>query len=406
MKFGLMSYDYTTNLGNEVQSIAARRFLPQIDYFIEHEQLNLFRSNEKVKMIMNGWYLDCLNSWPPSKSINPLLISMHFTTSINDTKMIISSSESKDFFSSYGPVGCRDYATLNLLNDLDIDAYYSGCLTLTLNSNNKKTDYKYIVVNSWNSKKLIDFLKTKSDLPIYDIHQESIHSLDQKYLGIIPSYYTSFYNHNEKFFIAENMLKLYENAHCVITDRVHCALPCLAFKTPVLFFNSASFAPERLKGINDLVLESTFEDYKKNYNMFDVENPPNNSKKYLKIRNDLIKKTKRFTGYVSDSYELGWTNDKIIYEQTYLLTNTARASRSYMQGVIDLTKKYESKIENQDQVISDQNRVISDQNRVISNQDQVISNQNQVINEMQKSNSWKLTKPLRKFTNVIKNLKK
>ena len=54
-----MKYSYTTNLGNEIQSIAARRFLPKIDYYIEHEKLNLFQNQEKVKMILNGWYLDC-----------------------------------------------------------------------------------------------------------------------------------------------------------------------------------------------------------------------------------------------------------------------------------------------------------------------------------------------------------
>ena len=32
-----MSYDYTINLGNEIQTIAARRFLPKIEYYIDHE---------------------------------------------------------------------------------------------------------------------------------------------------------------------------------------------------------------------------------------------------------------------------------------------------------------------------------------------------------------------------------
>ena len=146
MKYGLMKYSYTTNLGNEIQSIAARRFLPQIDYYIEHEKLNLFQNQEKVKMIMNGWYLDCLKSWPPSDSIDPLLISMHFTTSANDTKTVISSPESRDFLSTYGPVGCRDYATLELLKEIDIDAYYSGCLTLTLESKKTKTEKDYIQI--------------------------------------------------------------------------------------------------------------------------------------------------------------------------------------------------------------------------------------------------------------------
>lgn len=88
MKYGLMSYAYTTNLGNEIQSIAARRFLPKIDYYIDHEKLNLFNSHDKIKMIMNGWYLDCLKSWPPSKSIDPLLISMHLIHHLIIQKML------------------------------------------------------------------------------------------------------------------------------------------------------------------------------------------------------------------------------------------------------------------------------------------------------------------------------
>lgn len=34
MKFGLMKYSYTTNLGNEIQSIAARQYLPHIDLYV------------------------------------------------------------------------------------------------------------------------------------------------------------------------------------------------------------------------------------------------------------------------------------------------------------------------------------------------------------------------------------
>ena len=52
----------------------------------------------------------------------------------------------------------------------------------------------------------------------------------------------------------ENILNIYENAYCVITDRVHCTFPCLAFKTPVLFIDSASFGRERFEDIGKLVL--------------------------------------------------------------------------------------------------------------------------------------------------------
>ena len=66
MKYGLMCYGYTTNLGNEIQSIAARRFLPEVDYYIDHEMIESFDEDANVKMIMNGWYLDCPKAWPPS----------------------------------------------------------------------------------------------------------------------------------------------------------------------------------------------------------------------------------------------------------------------------------------------------------------------------------------------------
>lgn len=377
-----MKYSYTTNLGNEIQSIAARRFLPKIDYYIEHEKLNLFNTHEKVKMIMNGWYLDCLKSWPPSDSIDPLLISMHFTTSFNNTKKVISSKESKDFFSSYGPVGCRDYATLNLLNELDIDAYYSGCLTLTLESDKPKTDNEYIVVNSNKSVEIIEFLKSKTDLPIYDINQLTIHSFDKKYLERLPTFnrLTSFYDFNEKFFIAENILNIYKNAHCVLTDRVHCAFPCLALKTPILFLNTAKFAPERFERIEELVLKSSLDDYKNNYDIFDVENPPKNSQKYLKIRKDLINKTKGFTGHISKSYESNYDDKEIMNYQTYLLTNTALRTREYMRNVRVLSKNYES-------IISNKDKTIKEYQKTINEMDKINKKQKRIINEMQNSNS-------------------
>lgn len=411
MKFGLMKYSYTTNLGNEIQSIAARRFLPKVDYYIEHEKLNLFQSPKKVKLIMNGWYFDCLKSWPPSDSIDPLLISMHFNAS-DDVKKVLSSKESEDFFSSYGPVGCRDYSTLNFLNELGIDAYYSGCLTLTLEKTSPKTHRKYIVVNCYDDE-IIDFLKTKTNLPIYDIHQESFFSFDKRFLKReARSYYlTSFFDYNEKFFLAENILKLYENAHCVITDRVHCAFPCLAFKTPVLFFNSAKFEPNRFKGIDELVSVSNFQEYKTNYDMFDVENPPKNSDKYLRIKKDLIKKTKKFTGHLSDSYELYFDDDEIRNFQTNLLTAASRESRKYMIDARNLSNNYETKISDKDKsieyfrnsvfekdrIIGDYEDLINQKNKTIENQNKTIEKQKMLINEMQKSISWKLTKPIRKW---------
>ena len=350
MKYGLISYDYTTNLGNEIQSIAARRFLPQIDYYIEHEKLDQF-TGDNVKMIMNGWFVDCPTAWPPSDSINPLLVSMHFTTTTKNKKRVeaILTPESRKFFSQYGPVGCRDMHTVDFLNDNDIEAYFTGCLTLTLDSGDKKPQKDdgndYIVVNMENPDELISFLKQKTDKKIYRIQQDMMPSFKKAFPGEMPKWLynlTSFYNSKEKFFMAENILKVYENASCVITDRLHCALPCLALETPVMLFNERGMK-ERFDGISQLLLESDIDEYKSNYNIFDVENPPENSKEYIKIRNDLIKKCSEFTGHINNSCYSDISTNELIDKNTLILSRNAIETRNYFKEVLKLYEKTERK---------------------------------------------------------------
>ena len=361
MQYGLMTYKKTINLGNEIQSIAARRFLPKIDHYIDHEELHLFNNPEKVKMIMNGWYLDTLEAWPPSSDIDPLLISMHFNTSVNETKDVILSEKSRDFFSSYGPVGCRDYPTVELLRDNGIDAYYSGCLTLTLESANIENDQEYIVVNSVKARPIIKYLKTKTDLPIYDIYQLTMRSMDEKYLldDSLSQKLTSFYDYDEKFLKAENLLRIYDNAKCVITERLHAALPALGLKTPVLFINTASYGLERLEGISDLVNETTLDDYRNDYSIFDVENPPQNPDSYLKIRDDLIKKTKKFTGHINKDYS-SYSLEKQNFENMMLISRTCKQTSKYMRNANKINHKQAEKIRELENTISMQEKRISE----------------------------------------------
>lgn len=357
--YGLMSYKYTINLGNEIQSIAARRFLPEIDYYIDHERIHLFENSDKVKMIMNGWYLDCLEAWPPSEDIDPLLISMHFNSSINETKEVILSAESRDYFSSYGPVGCRDYPTLNLLEENGIDAYYSGCLTLTLQGSKSKNGGGYVAVNSNRPEPIIDYLKTQTDLPVYDVNQVTTLSYDEKYLKNpkLNQKLTSFYDVDEKFLMAENLLNIYENASCVITDRMHAALPSLGLETPVLFINDAEWGLERLEGISELVRETTLDEYKKDYSIFDVENPPKNLDRYMKLRKNLIEKAKKFTGHISDDY-YSYSSGEQALKNKLLISRTYAETKDYMSSVNHNNRQNMKKIKSQEaEIASLKNRI-------------------------------------------------
>ena len=446
MKYGLICYDYTTNLGNEIQSIAARRFLPKVDHYIEHEKLERFDRPDKVKMIMNGFFVDCPAAWPPSDKIDPLLVSMHFSTTNEKKITAFLSPESKEYFSQHGSVGCRDMHSLNFLNENDIEAHFTGCLTLTLDSGKKKdlqNDDGYIIVNINNADPIISFLKEKTDKKIYRIQQEMIPSFKKAFPGQMPlKLYnlSSYYNYREKFFMAENLLKVYENASCVLTDRLHCALPCLAFKTPVILFNERHMK-ERFNGLSDLLLESTFEEYQNDYNIFDVDNPPENSDKYLKIRNNLIKTCSDFTGTVNDSCYSNFSYDDLVKNNTLILSRNAIETRQYFQEVLKFNKNLEKSKNKEIKSLKEKNKDQKEKNESLKakNKNQTekieslkaqdkkhkekieglkaqdkkhkeeikslkakIKRQGKIIREMESSRSWRMTRPMRSFTNSFK----
>lgn len=54
MKYGLFKYE-TENIGDEIQSIAARRFLPSVDTYIDRDRLGEYCPDEETKIITNGW---------------------------------------------------------------------------------------------------------------------------------------------------------------------------------------------------------------------------------------------------------------------------------------------------------------------------------------------------------------
>lgn len=128
IKYALLKYVYTNNIGDEIQSISAKRFLPRVDCYINRDNINEFNDKENVKMIINGWFTHNPENWPPQKSnIHPLLISFHITKLYHET---LTRPESIRYFKKHEPVGCRDYHTAKLLRDKGVKAYFSGCLTL------------------------------------------------------------------------------------------------------------------------------------------------------------------------------------------------------------------------------------------------------------------------------------
>jgi hypothetical protein len=119
--------------------------LPKVDTFIDRERLDSFFNIDKHKIILNGWFMHEPNHWPPASKLDPLMVSMHITREIDPSvnfnrippASMIFSEVGIEYFKKHSPIGARDLDTLSQLQERGIDAYFSGCLTLTLRGPSK-----------------------------------------------------------------------------------------------------------------------------------------------------------------------------------------------------------------------------------------------------------------------------
>jgi hypothetical protein len=276
LRFGLLAYNDTNNLGDEIQSIAARQFLPAIDYYVDREALDAFAPapDQEVRMILNGWFCHRPERWPPSPSIRPLLISFH----VSETRGMWSGLRPTDVFAQdavrhylkrHGPVGARDFSTLDFLQRLGIDSYFSGCLTMALQRPAVARDHDLVVLN---------------DVP--DEVLRIIPSLTRK--RVVVTFHNDFerLDIHARFKKAQQLLDLYARAGCVVTTRLHGALPCLAYKTPVLLID---VAPDqyRFSGLSNLTHHCAADEFCALKVDYDVNDPPPNPTNYLQYRTKL-----------------------------------------------------------------------------------------------------------------------
>lgn len=282
MKYGILvtsPINEYKNIGDYIQSLAALQYIPEGAEceFIEKENIASYDVEDKVKTIMNAWYIWHPENWPPREnSIDPLLTSIHITP-LTAEKMM--DNGGKEYFIKHGPVGCRDTGTLEILQSKGVPSYFSACLTLTLGEK-----YKY-----HGTRKGIIFVDPYIP-PIRYVHesgniyyptnvlksigyflQSPIKSIKLSKRNFFKGrfFFQSLYNacmfyhayssmfddellmnaeyithmvHVEKGYSqksllkqAEDLVNKYARAELVITSRIHCALPCTGLETPVLF---------------------------------------------------------------------------------------------------------------------------------------------------------------------------
>ena len=244
--FGIL-FSKTSNLGDDIQTIAQMQYIPKNAKTIIVEREHLDKETRKCIVIMNGWWMHDDRNFPPHKSINPIYISFH----IEQNKKGMLSNKSIDHFKKHGHIGCRDLNTMKLLQNKGVDSYLSRCLTLTLKnpfSNPKRTKI-YIVDAHLPSKNLYPY---GADHLLEKLIPKSIREQAIYIEHEIPTFINKNDIYQRQKYVQENLLNKYAEAKLVITSRLHCTLPCVAYNTPCILLFDRLHTDQRYEGLTNL----------------------------------------------------------------------------------------------------------------------------------------------------------
>lgn len=279
--FGYISHS-TVNIGDDIQSLAAKQFLPDAAVAVDREFISEFTFPSNVQVAVSGWFMHQRgaywdlpvpppeNSWPPAPVVDPFFISLHLTKTFHST---VFTDAGVEYLTAHGPIGARDFYTLDELRARGIPSYFSGCLTMTLRRPPlRRNDVIYLVDLDQSS---IDYIKQRVHSPVAVVtHGKSILPF------LAPAHRLQY---------AEYLLGLYRRAKCVVTTRLHAALPCLALGTPVLMLASETpgFLNPRFHGLIEHVRHTSTEELRAGVVDYDCDAPPPNPTTYLPIRANL-----------------------------------------------------------------------------------------------------------------------
>jgi hypothetical protein len=283
LKYGLLTYRESYNLGDEIQSLAARQFLPRVDFTVDREALSSLAIEEPSSLILNGWFMHHPENFPPRGNTRPLLTSMHISqdASLENERGVLPHQhllfgERAEYFRRWGPVGGRDWHTVALLHRHDIPAYWSGCLTLTLSPPSPAPPRDDVVCAVDLGEAAFEHLQARCRTPLLRISH------------LFPTL-----DGQAKFDQAQHRLNRYSRCKAVVTTRLHCALPCLALGTPVLFVEAAADR-YRFDGLRDLMHHVDRDCFLADRHGFDFDSPPANPLYYRLLRQNLIESVRQF----------------------------------------------------------------------------------------------------------------
>lgn len=290
------------NIGDYMQSLAARQFAGSDAMLLEREKLHQ-HSGELTRLVMNGWFMHHPSRFPPSEAVVPLFVSFHVRPKIESRFF---TEKAIAYLKAHEPIGCRSTEMVDMLARHGIRGEYTSCLTLTLGET-----YRHVLAETppvfvdpylrklpLRAHPLRALGQMLSRIPYALAHAGTLFRLSGRFKGCclhfpgirfapIRWYYlTEFYriystafsdelllsadylshgvvrtkdSTDETFMAkADELMRRYEKAPYVVTSRLHCALPCIGIGTPVWVPFCPSMTTGRFDGNVDFMNLLTF----------------------------------------------------------------------------------------------------------------------------------------------------
>lgn len=213
------------NVGDYIQTFAIDRIYDQLH--IKKENICTIERNglreycgEQVVLPMQGCFGNTKGAevFPLPNGIKPIFVGYSSSTKAHYTKECIKT------YQKNGPVCCRDEGTWKLMKRGGVDAYLTGCLTITLPERDKEPEEgKVFLVDAPSAveRYIPEDLKKNLVYVTHEVQWDSGNS-DEDELKRMEA-------------LSKEILDRYKNeAALVITSRLHCAAPCMAMGIPVI----------------------------------------------------------------------------------------------------------------------------------------------------------------------------
>lgn len=248
-KYDLADWNRNGNIGDCIQNLAIENLYKELGIDctelvkINRDDIPNY-SEEKALLPMQGWFGNLYKTFPANFSPNilPVFIGFHLTN-YKESRQRFLKENLQEKFSQYTPIGCRDRNTKEFFTSLGIEAYFSGCMTLTFPERKRKPkNGKIFIVDV--PEEIEEIIPTK----IKNVADKSItHSYTFK------NYPVSLEEAYEFETKAREILERYrQEAKLIITSRIHVAMPCIATGIPVVFIHEKD-SDDRFDVLNGII---------------------------------------------------------------------------------------------------------------------------------------------------------